>query len=207
MKNILIVLSLALFIFSCKKAEYIEPIIPSVDYKVADTMKLNISYNTSDPTFYTNYNNKIYADAEINASSNFNVDTSGVTIFFKDNTASKGNTLTVKFVGKTLENVSGTYNLAGNNQVKYTHSQNFNGSTFAQNTFKPFESGSININYSLSNNFVYGTLTNAKHFVGVHIPYQAAGSGVAQTLSQANILLANQSVRTYNVIFNFIKRL
>jgi hypothetical protein len=207
MKNFIIVLSLALFIFSCKKAEYIEPIIPSVDYKVLDTMKLNSSYSTSDPTFYTNFNNKTFTDAEINTSSNFSVDTSGVSIFFKDNNANKGNTLTIKFVGKTLDNVSGTYSLAGNNQVKYTHSQNFNGSAFTQTTFKPFESGTININYSISNNFVYGTLTNAKHFVGVHIPYQSAGSGVTQTLSQANILLANQSVRTYNVIFNFIKKL
>jgi hypothetical protein len=206
MKKLFIALLPVLFIFSCKKQDYVEPIIPSVDYKITDSMKLNSSYSTSDPSFYNNYNGKIYNNTEINITSNFAVDASGVTLQFQDKDATKGNTLAIKFIGKTLDNISGTYDLAGSSVVKFTQSQNFNGGTFSQNVLQAFLSGSLTINYSLSNDFMYGSITNAKHYIGVYVPYQTASAGVAQTLSHTSLLLANQSSRTYNIIFSFIKR-
>ncbi len=206
MKNFIILFVSVLIFQSCKKNDTGDPIITSAEYKVEDTMKLSTTYSTSDPTFYNNYNNKGYSNTEINMISNFTVDADGISILFQDNNTTKGNTLVIKFLGKTLDNISGTYDLMGNSGVKYTHSQNFYGSTFLQSTLKQFESGQITINYSISNNALNGFVRDAKQFIGVYVPYQSSSKGITQTVSQGNILLSNQSFRKYNIVFNFIKK-
>lgn len=206
MKKLLSVLFFITVIASCKKADYVEPIITSVDYKIADSMKLNASYATSDSSFYKNYNGKIYTDKEINVTSNYTVDNDGITLQFQDANAIKGNALAIKFAGKTLDNISGVYNLSANTNVKYTYYQKFYNGTFGMIVPKPFESGSLTINYSAANKFVYGFVTDAKIFIGAYVPYQSSTAGITQTVAQASTLLTNQSSRTYNIIFNFVKQ-
>ena len=207
MKNIFIVLLTVIFFTACNKTDIPEPIIPSAEYKINDSMALQSSYSISDPTFYNNYNNKTYNNTEINATANYSVDATGVTLQFQDNSATKGNSLSIKFLGKTTDNISGTYDLAGNSQIKYTQIQSFNGGTIVQAVPTPFISGSITINYSLSNSFVYGFIADAKHYFGIYVPYQTASSGITQSLAQVNTLQANQSTRKYNINFNYIKKL